>query len=182
MGPAFKELTAFFVANGAAEVSHTDKTYLAHAIGVYTDLKAWGCDEDLARVGLFHSIYGTEIFQGFTLPLSRRGDIRALIGERAERLAYLNCAMNRASFDAQVVRRQAPYPILDRLTGQPVALDRGTFDDLVRVHLCDGLEQVERSQRWDDRRQAFAQMGARLGGVALDAQRRVYARAPQAAA
>ena len=39
---------------------------------------------------MFHSIYGTERFQGFTLPLERRGEISALIGERAERLAYLN--------------------------------------------------------------------------------------------
>ena len=41
---------------------------------------------------MFHSIYGTEKFQGFTLPLERRAEVRALIGDRAERLAYLNCA------------------------------------------------------------------------------------------
>src|SRR5579885_2835265 len=110
----FKELTAFFREVGADSVAHTDKGYLAHAIGVYNDLKTWGCDEELARVGLFHSIYGTELFQGFTLPLDRRNEVRDLIGERAERLSYLNCAMDRAHFDAQVSNSSGPYTIRDR--------------------------------------------------------------------
>ena len=35
-----------------------------------------GCPEDVCRAGMFHSIYGTEKFQGFTLPLGRRDDVR----------------------------------------------------------------------------------------------------------
>jgi hypothetical protein len=66
MTATFKELTEFFRTIGADEVGHSDKTLLAHAISVYNDLKEWGCDEDVARVGIFHSIYGTELFQGFT--------------------------------------------------------------------------------------------------------------------
>ena len=58
---------------------------------------------------MFHSIYGTEKFQGFTLPLERRHEIRALIGDRAEYLAYLNCAMDRASFDRAVDQANEPY-------------------------------------------------------------------------
>ena len=38
----FKELTEFFQRVGADEVKHTNKGYLAHAIGVYNDLKEWG--------------------------------------------------------------------------------------------------------------------------------------------
>ena len=77
----FKQLTNFFIEVGADQIPHSDKSYLAHAIGVYNDLKAWGADEDLCRAGMFHSIYGTEVFQDFTLPLERRGDLQALIGE-----------------------------------------------------------------------------------------------------
>ena len=65
----FKELTDFFQQVGAADVRHTTKSYLAHAIAVRGDLKQWGCNEELQSVGLFHSIYGTERFQRFTLPL-----------------------------------------------------------------------------------------------------------------
>ena len=45
----------------------------------------------MCDAGLFHSIYGTEGFQGFTLPFDRRDDIRALIGDRAERLVWVFC-------------------------------------------------------------------------------------------
>ena len=33
---------------------------------------------------MFHSIYGTEKFQGFTFPLERRDEVRTLIGDRAD--------------------------------------------------------------------------------------------------
>ena len=73
-----------------------NNTYLAHGAGVYRDLKSWGCSQELCDAGMFHSIYGTELFQDFTLPLERRGEVRNLIGERAERLVYLNCCLLRA--------------------------------------------------------------------------------------
>lgn len=182
MNPSFKELTNYIIAAGAADIPHTEKTYLSHAIGVYTDLKAWDCDEELCRAALFHSIYGTQQFQGFTLPLSKREELRALIGERAERIVYWNCAMDRASFDAAVTQTEGPYRIKDRLTQQETALSAEDFDDLCRVHLCDFLEQVERSNAWDARPAAFRQMAERLGGVALAAYDRVFANAPVATA
>ena len=96
-------------------------------------MEARGCNEELCRAGMFHSIYGTEKFQGFALPLERRPEVRALIGERAERLAYLNCAMDRASFDRAVAQAAGPYRIVDRLTGAEVELSAGDFDDLCRI-------------------------------------------------
>jgi hypothetical protein len=172
--PTFKQLTEFFMAVGADKVSHTEKTYLAHAIGVYQDLKSWGADEELCRAAMFHSIYGTEKFQRFALPVARREELRALIGARAERLAYLNCAMDRASFDRAAFRTEAPYRITDRLTGEEHALGQADMDDLCRIHLCDWLEQVPRSQQWDYRRAAYRQLASRLGGVAEAAYERVF--------
>ena len=95
----YKQLADFLVGLGIEKVEHTQKNYLAHLIAVYHFMKNEGCNEELCQAGMFHSIYGTERFQGFTLPLERRGEVRDLIGDRAERLAYLNCAMDRASFD-----------------------------------------------------------------------------------
>src|SRR5205807_2348343 len=97
---------------------------------------------ELCRAGMFHSIYGTQLFQGFKLPLERRPELREVIGERAERLAYLNCAMDRATLDAALDQPDGPYRITDRLTGEEVVLSRRDFDDLCRVHLFDWLEQV----------------------------------------
>src|SRR5947209_2232811 len=134
-----KPLTDFLVGMGVEQVPHTHKSYLAHLIAVFRSLESQGYPEDVCRAGLFHSIYGTERFQGFTLPLERRGEVRALIGDRAERLAYLNCAMDRASFDRALDREAEPYPILDRIAGEEVPLPRRDFDDLCRVHLFDWL-------------------------------------------
>jgi hypothetical protein len=175
MQQGFKKLTDFLVGIGIEQIPHTQKSYLAHLIAVYRDLESQGFPEDVCRAGMFHSIYGTELFQGFTLPLDRRSEIRSLIGERAERLAYLNCAMNRASFDRVLEQSIEPYRILDRITGEEVVLSGHDFDDLCRVHLFDWLEQAPRSQEWDYRRGAYRRMAERLGKAAIESYERVYA-------
>ena len=175
MQGTYKQMTDFLLGLGTEQVSHTNKTYLAHVIGVYRFMEARGCTEELCRAGMFHSIYGTELFQRFALPLERRAEVRALIGERAERLAYLNCAMDRASFDRAVERGEAPYKILDRFIGAEVEVSEEDLTDLSRVHLYDWLEQVPRSQMPDYRREAYRRLATRLGGPALESYDRVFA-------
>lgn len=172
-----KQMTEFLRSVGAAAVGHTDKTYLAHVTGVYRDLQDWGADADLCAAAIFHSIYGTEKFQLFTLPVERREEIRELIGERAENLAYWNCMMDRAFFDREAARPEPPFRVRHRLTGEVEQWSPQDFDDLCRLHLCDWLEQVPRSREWDYRREGYEAMAHRLGGVALDAFQRVFAAA-----
>jgi hypothetical protein len=174
MDKDFKRLTNFLVEMGVEQVAHTHKSYLAHLIAVYRFLESQGYPEDVCRAGMYHSIYGTEKFQGFTLPLERRDKVRALIGDRAEWLAYLNCAMDRASFDRVLDQVVEPYRIIDRITGEEVPLSRHDFDDLCRVHLFDWLEQVPRSQEWAYRPQAYRRMAARLGRSAEENYERIY--------
>ncbi len=181
MEPKFKDLTDYIIALGAADVGHTEKTYLAHAIGVYNDMKAWNGTPELCRAALFHSIYGTQGFQGFTLPLDRQPELRTLIGDYAEELAYLNCFMDRASLDDQVTQAEGPYTIIHRVTGEPMMLTKGEYEDLIRLHLCDWLEQAPRAHQWNYRRTAYRQMAERLGGVALAAYDRVFALEPTTA-
>jgi len=178
----FKQLTDYLVALGTDKVPHTNEFFLAHLIAVHRDLKAWGCDEELCRAGMFHSIYGTERFQRFSLPVERRGEVRELIGPRAERLAYLNCAMDRASFDRAVMSSDAngACRIIDRLAVEEIELTREEFDDLCRVHLCDWLEQAPRSREWNYRREAYRRMAERLGGAASESYQRVFAQEPAA--
>jgi hypothetical protein len=179
--PLYKQMTAFLLGQGIEEMEHTGKTYLGHLIAVHRMMEEQACSTDACRAGLFHSIYGTEAFQRFQLPLNRQAEVRDLIGERAERLAYLNCAMDRASFDAALQRRPSPFQILDRLTGEEVSMETADFDDLCRVHLYDWLEQAPRSRfGYGYRREAYRGMAERLGPDAIAAYDRVYAGEPVA--
>jgi hypothetical protein len=180
MARDLKRMTDFLVELGIDKIGHTKKTYLGHLIAVHRFMGELGCDEELCRAGMFHSIYGTQRFRGFTLPLEQRAKVRELIGERAERLAYLNCAMDRASFDRALDQTGEPLRITDRITGEEVELSRRDFDDLCRVHLYDWLEQVPRSQEWGYRRSAYRGMAERIGPVALQAYDRVFAQEKQA--
>ena len=174
MTATYKQLTDYLVGIGLDKIDHTEKSYLAHVVGVYSDLKAWGCDEAVCRGGMFHSIYGTEVFQGFKLPLEKRKEIAELTGERAERLAYWNCAMDRSSFDAAVGRDEPPFWMRDRLTDERVDFSEQEFEDLCRIHLCDWLEQVPRSKMWDYRPETFRIMAQRLGGAANESFEEVF--------
>jgi hypothetical protein len=175
MDKDFKRFTDFLVGMGVEQVPHTHKSYLAHLIAVHRFLESNDCPEDVCRAGMFHSIYGTERFQGFTLPLDRRDEVRTLIGDRAERLAYLNCAVDRASLDRALDQTAEPYRIIDRITGAEVPLSRHDYDDLCRVHLFDWLEQVPRTREWDYRRAAYRRMAERLGGPAETNYQRAFA-------
>lgn len=173
-----KELTKFFIETGSSDIEHTDKSYLAHAIAVHNDLKRWGADDELCRAGLFHSIYGTELFKLFQYPLENRPKVRELIGERAEQLAYWVCAMRRDEFDKAAFQEEGPYPLHDRFTDDVVMLDDDQFHDMLMLQACDWLEQVARANMWDYRREGIRQMAKRLGGIVWDEYEQVYAQEP----
>ena len=69
----FREMTDFLRGLGTDDIGHTgSKGFLAHLVSVFHDLDRWGGDQDLCRAGMFHSIYGTEKFRHFCLPIDRR--------------------------------------------------------------------------------------------------------------
>ncbi|MFN0020659.1 MAG: DUF6817 domain-containing protein [Pirellulaceae bacterium] len=179
MAATLKQLTDFLVNLGIEQVAHTQKHYLGHLLNVYKLLQSSGYEEDICLAGLFHSIYGTEKFQGFKLPLESREELTELIGSRAERLAYWNCLMDRGSLDELLVQSDEPFLLRNRETGEAMPLTRRELDDLCCVHLFDWLEQAPRSRfGWDYRRDAYRQMAERLGGQAIISFDRVYASAP----
>ena len=179
MSANYKKWTDFLIELGIEKVPHSQKSYLGHLVSLYRLMESAGCSEELCAAGMFHSIYGTEKFQGFKLELHQRPLVRALIGERAEKLAYLNCAMDRATFDAASEGNGETYRFVDRITKEPVELSRADFDDLCRVHLFDWIEQVPRSRfGWDYRRAEYRRLAERLGGAALAAYDRTFAAQP----
>jgi hypothetical protein len=174
MDPKYKQMTDYLVGLGTESVPHSgERGFLAHLIGVFRDLENWGCDQDICRAGMFHSIYGTELFQKFALPLDRREEVQELIGKRAEYLGFLNCLMDRKPFDQDVFDGTSTR-FVNRITKEETQLDQRVFDDLCTIHVCDWLEQVPHSNNWDYRRDAYRQMAERLGGIALDSYVKVF--------
>ena len=66
--------------------SHSGITLIDHLVGVHDILKEWEAPQYLQDAGLFHSIYGTSVFEHQST--NDRNTIRELIGEQAEELVY----------------------------------------------------------------------------------------------
>ena len=188
----------------AALAHNGEEAFDNHLVGVQSVLRSWGASEKLCNAALFHSIYGTEGFQGFKLPLSKRDEIAQLIGPEAERLAWIFCMVDRASVDETVLRPPpppgAPPAFRARIElgafAMPLA-DETEWLDFVTLSLADWLEQVEGAARhpnpaalwgageaWAYRRDAYAAMARLLGDRGVDAApvmyAEVFAREPEA--
>ncbi|MDE2987231.1 MAG: hypothetical protein OXT70_04150 [Chloroflexota bacterium] len=176
------ELIDFLHSLGTAEIDHSGHDFLTHLKAVHDVLDKHDAGPELAAAGLFHSIYGTEKFQGFSLPLTERARVRSLIGERAEFVAWLNCIMDRATFDAAISAALAGERMLaisDRDGNPPIELTVDQLRDLATVHLFDWLEQVERSEfGWGYRRNAYREMATLVGSDAETLYEAVFSREP----
>lgn len=182
MEASYRQLADYLVDLGIEKVAHSQKNYLAHLVAVYHLMENQGCNPMLCRAGMFHSIYGTELFQGFKIGLERREEVRGLIGDNAEKLAYCNCFMDRKSFDALLGQSDGAFVLRHRETGEDLELTLDQYDDLVRIHLYDWLEQVARSRHgWNYRRAEYRKMAERLGNPALEKYDVVFAGEPKAA-
>lgn len=176
-----EEVYEFLVGLGTAEIAHTGHDFLTHLKAVQRFVETAGGDSEMSQAGLLHSIYGTEGFQDFSLPLSGRDQVRGMIGERAEFTAYCNCVMDRSTFDAAVAEAVSgdadAFEIRDREGSPPIALTRAQLTDLAEVHVSDWLEQVERSARgWDYRREAYRHMAELVGPRMVAAHEATFAR------
>lgn len=180
------ELIDFLHSLGTAEIDHSGHDFLTHLKAVHDLLDRHDAGPELAAAGLFHSIYGTEKFHGFSLPLSERKRVRSLIGERAEFVAWLNCIMDRATFDAAVSAALAGERMLaisDRDGNPPIELTVDQLRDLATVHLFDWLEQVERSEfGWGYRRDAYREMATLVGSDAEALHKDVFSLEPSKSA
>ena len=200
--PSNDQLYDFLVGLGTAGIAHTGHDSLTHLKAVQSVLEDGGAEPEIARAGPLHSIYGTEGFQDFSLPLKERAQVQGLIGARAEFAANCNCVMDRSTFDAAVAaavtdassaggaltrassaggaltRGGYTFEIRDRVEGSPpIALTRAQLADLAEVHLFDWLEQVDRSDRgWGYRREAYRQMAELVGPRAVAAYDAAFAR------
>jgi hypothetical protein len=77
------------------EIRHSGRDFYTHLKGTHDLLESWGNPVEVCLAGLYHSIYGTKHFRRKAHPIADRATIRGLIGERAERLAYVFCVTAR---------------------------------------------------------------------------------------
>ena len=154
---------------GTAVSPHSGRSLRDHLIGTFNLLKAWGNDQDVCLAGLFHSIYGTEVFTRVSAVLAERGTIRRAIGSRAEDLAYMFCACDRRHLVSNVKKSDC-FELRDRFTERCVSLDRGTLAALIEIALANELEQLPSTSditgpqrdRWNSY-VPFLSVGAREG-------------------
>lgn len=95
----------------ADTTGHSGRTLLDHLKGTRRLLEQWELPEHVCIAGLFHSIYGTNIFTVQSASFDDRDRLKGLIGEKAERLAFLFCIANRPealfnAFNDNVIRNR----------------------------------------------------------------------------
>lgn len=115
-------------------IKHSGGTLYMHLQGTHDLLRAWGNDDDVCAAGFFHSIYGTNKFRTKAWPITDRETIRDLIGERAERLVYAFCTIDRPA---------AFFDFGHRVISN---LPTDVFRDLLEIEAANLLEQGSRSK------------------------------------
>ena len=119
-------------------VAHERGSLFDHLIGTYNYLASWGCEEHICSAGLFHSIYGTNIFRHATITHAKRQQIKDLLGEKAEDLVYLFSCINRplglitAIYDGY---------LLDATQKSRILITREKLGELIEIEAANLMEQ-----------------------------------------
>lgn len=138
MQPEFK---VYLLAHGAGTTAHSGYTLWQHLLGVHDILQASKFPDYVCTAGLFHSIYGTQIFNKVTLDKSRRTELQALIGTKAECLAMAFCELPRPKLFEDALQ-QGITPLPDWMADVDTAYDRQQFlADLLALECANLAEQ-----------------------------------------
>src|ERR1700722_17525816 len=144
MDEPLKDCIRFLRKVSAEQMPHPSEVGLFdHLLGTQQLLVEWGARRALCDAGLFHSVYSTEHYQLKALPLSRRDEVRQLIGAEAESLVWLFCMMRRKTFD-QNLRKDRDFSVEHRLTGERIPLTDGQIHDLMTITFANCLEAFPR--------------------------------------
>lgn len=121
---------------------HSGRHLIDHLAGTYRLLEAWGNPASICRAGLFHSIYGTNIFTVRSAGFDQRPLIGDAIGAEAERLAFLFCSVDRPLALLQaLIRGDGALP--DLATGGTLQIAPEDLAALLEIEVANFLEQPE---------------------------------------
>ncbi len=130
----------YLVRVGAGKTPHSGRTLFDHLVGVHGHLERWKNPQPVCLAGLFHSVYGTSAFHKQTIKLSARDEVRALIGDEAEELAYLFCVCERYSCFTALLYGQTE--LKTRFTGQRVAVQTATLTRLLEMEIANLVDHL----------------------------------------
>ena len=125
---------------GAHVTSHSRRTLLVHLQGTHDLLEEWGNPPAVCLAGLFHSIYGTYIFDKQSADMSMRARIRDAIGPDAERLVYVFCVTDRRCFYEHL--GESRFYLRDIVHDCDLELDRDALAALIEIEVADVVDQV----------------------------------------
>lgn len=137
-----RSLIAFLRSQSAAAASHGGgRTLLEHLIATCDIVGRWQQPVWLAHAALIHSIYGTDAYRRQLVPFSRREEVAAIAGERAERLAYLFSMAPRGLLLAGTYRWARGIPLRDGADAVAPPT-RAELDSLVLLHMANIADQA----------------------------------------
>jgi hypothetical protein len=122
-------------------VKHSGRTLFDHLVGTYALLRKQNAPEYVCLAGLFHSIYGTNIFRHPSVPINRRDLVVEMIGEPAERLAYIFCSCGRPKALVDAVGHGPPYQVKDYRSGETTPLSGEDMYDLLLIEVANLEDQ-----------------------------------------
>ncbi|GIW06906.1 MAG: hypothetical protein KatS3mg060_1711 [Dehalococcoidia bacterium] len=173
-------LYALLLTHHTHENPHLAGSLIEHLVGTHDLLEQWGASRDLCNAGLFHSVYGTQLFAIQSVPFEKRGEIQAAIGQYAERIAYLFSVTNRRTFFDQVGSLNPKLYDVVQHQIEPVTHDE--LRDLIELEVANLVEFLARtvmrpefvetmSARFESARHLISPAGMAAARRALDDQR-----------
>jgi hypothetical protein len=176
--PYVPELIDFLGSLGAGGVAHSGATLLEHFRGTASILERWSCADDVIKAGLFHSVYGTEIFKEAILTLDDRAKVALRIGAYAERLAWIFGGINRSQvYDA--FERGPPFTLKLPRYDAEVELAEKELRELVALIWANELEQEQRAAgSAPGTRRSFSRARKLLPEIAIQELAQIYGTRP----
>jgi hypothetical protein len=136
---------------------------LEHLIGTSRIVAAWGQPRATVDAALFHSVYGTDVYRHRSISPARRDDVRARIGEDAERLVWLFSEIDRGDFRARLQGdgRGAPLVVRHANGTGLVTVAPGDAFALLVIYMANEFEQTQADDGAPDR--LFSTLAAMSG-------------------
>lgn len=138
-----KKYLEFLKIHGASDIEHSGEDFLSHLKGTMDILVSWKVDLPITIAGLFHSVYGTEVFKDALIPSDLRPKIQKMIGIRAEKVTYLFGIMIRSHFLSQLGLNEKKI-IKNRFDQSITEISDNEFKDLCHIYIANRLEQHHR--------------------------------------
>ncbi|MGB9182572.1 MAG: aspartyl/asparaginyl beta-hydroxylase domain-containing protein [Solirubrobacteraceae bacterium] len=161
-----EELISFLRSEGAARRGHgDDRALLDHLVGTYETVRRWNQPAQLQHAALIHSVYGTDVYRQQLLPGCRRQELASIVGDEAERLAYLFAVTPRdpllAGTHTWAPDLPTPPPQGEPANHEPPA-SRAELDGLILLHMANLAEQARAADgspgRWLVRLRELAEL------------------------